>query len=213
MLEYKTRMNTYIHSLIKDEENELQEIENIAIKDEVPIIKKGARCFLRNLLSIKNPDKILEIGTAIGFSAILISNALPKSKITTIENFPRRIKAARDNFSKYGYNDKIELIEADAVEFLKTHNDKYDFIFLDAAKGQYISVLPDIIRLLTDGGILLADNVLQDAQILESKFVVERRDRTIHKRMREYLYEIMHNPYLKSSIIPVDDGLALSIKC
>lgn len=212
MIDYKERLDVFIASFCQDETEELFEIEEEAIKNSVPIIKRGARNTLRNILEMKRPAKILEIGTAIGFSAILMAKEVKNCQITTIENYEPRIKEARNNFSKYEYSDRIQLIEGDAVKILSGMEDKFDFVFLDMAKAQYIRLLPDIVRLLHKDGVLFADNILQDNWILESHFAVERRDRTIHSRMREYLYEITHHPQLKSSIIPVDDGVALSVK-
>lgn len=212
MIEYKKRLDTYISSLCTDESDELKEIEDYAVKFGVPIIKRGAREFLRTVLTVKNPDTILEIGSAIGFSAILMAKIVPDSKIKTIENYDKRIPVALNNFKKYGFDDRITLVEEDAAKVLKQENAGYDFIFLDAAKAQYITLLPDIIRLLNKGGILIADNVLYDSYILESRFAVERRDRTIHHRLREYLYEVTHNQSLKSSVVPIDDGICMSVK-
>lgn len=210
MIEYKKRQDSFIASLCDDEVDELKEIEKYALENDVPIIKKGARELLRTILHIKNPSNVLEIGTAIGFSAILISKELPKCKIRTIENYKKRIAIAHDNFKKYGYEGKIEILEGDALDILARDTESYDLIFLDAAKAQYITLLPDLIRLLNEGGVLIADNVLHDSYIFESRFAVERRDRTIHTRLREYLYEVTHNNMLKSSIVPIDDGICIS---
>lgn len=212
MIEYKERLDIFIASFCQDEVEELFEMEEYAVKNSVPIIKRAARNTLRNILAIKQPEKILEIGTAIGFSAVLMAKEIKNCQIITIENYEPRIKEARNNFSKYGYSDRIQLIEGDSINILSDIKDRFDFVFLDAAKAQYIRLLPDIVRVLDKGGILFADNILQDTWILESHFAVERRDRTIHSRMREYLYEITHHSQLKSSIIPVDDGVALSVK-
>ena len=169
--------------------------------------------FLKVLLAIKRPKRILEVGTAIGFSAILMSEYAPDDcKITTIEKYEKRIPIARENFSRAGKEDKIALLEGDALEILKSLDESYDFIFMDAAKGQYIYYMPEVVRLLAKDGVLVSDNVLQDGDIIESRFAVERRNRTIHSRMREYLYELKHHPLLETSIIPLGDGVALSTK-
>ncbi len=212
MIEYKRRLDTYILSLCLDEVDELKEMEEYAAEFNVPIIKKGAREFLRTVLTVKKPANILEIGTAIGFSAILMAKLSPDSVIKTIENYDKRISVARDNFKKYGFDDRITLVEDDAVSALKRENTGYDFIFLDASKAQYITLLPDIIRLLNSGGILIADNVLYGNNVLEPKLAVNRRDRTIHLRLREYLYEVTHNKNLRSSVVPIDDGICMSVK-
>ena len=206
------RFVTYIHSLEKPNSEILTEIEREAHKDLVPIIRKEMESFLRVILTIKHPKEILELGTAIGYSAILMSECCD-AKITTIENYEKRIPIARENFEKAGKSDQIELLEGDAMEVMKTLPDeKYDFIFMDAAKAQYINYLPEVMRLLTPGGVLITDNVLQDGDLIQSKFVVRRRDRTIHKRMREFLEEIKHDDRLETSIVPIGDGIVMAVK-
>lgn len=206
------RFVTYIHSLEKPNSEILTEIEREAHKDLVPIIRKEMESFLRVILTIKHPKEILELGTAIGYSAILMSEACD-AKITTIENYEKRIPIARENFKKAGKQDQIELLEGDALEVMKTLPEaKYDFIFMDAAKAQYINYLPEVMRLLTKGGILITDNVLQDGDLIQSKFVVRRRDRTIHKRMREFLEEVKHDDRLETSIVPIGDGIVMAVK-
>ncbi len=165
------------------------------------------------LLLVKRPMRVLEVGTAVGFSALLMSEYLPEGAvITTIENYEKRIPIARENFRRAGKEEQITLLPGDAAEVLKTLEEPYDFIFMDAAKGQYIHFLPEVLRLLTPGGLLVSDNVMQDGSVIESRFCVERRDRTIHARMREYLYELKHHALLETSIVPLGDGVALSVK-
>ena len=207
------RMVTYIRSLERPENPVIEEIEQEALESFVPIIRKETQSFLKVMMLMNKPSRVLEIGTAVGFSAILMSEYLPEgSHITTIENYEKRIPIARNNFKRSGKEDQITLIEGDALEVMKTLEGPYDFIFMDAAKGQYINYMPEAVRLLPEGGILMSDNVLQDGDIIESRFAVERRNRTIHSRMREYLYELKHSEVLETSIIPLGDGVALSIK-
>lgn len=207
------RLVTYLHSLEMENSEILETIEREALADRVPIIRKEMQSFLKVMLMIKRPLRILEVGTAVGFSAILMSESAPKEcKITTIENYEKRIPIARENFRRAGKEEQITLIEGDAMEVLKTLEGSYDFIFMDAAKGQYIAYLPEILRVLTPGGVLISDNVLQEGEIIESRFAVERRDRTIHSRMREYLYLLKHHEELETTIIPLGDGVAMSIK-
>lgn len=207
------RMVTYIHSLESPEKDIIEEIEKEALQAYVPIIRKETQSFLKVLLGIKQPLRVLEVGTAVGFSAILMSEYLPKnSHITTIENYEKRIPVARENFRRAGKEEQITLLEGDALEIMRTLKEPYDFIFMDAAKGQYIYYLPEAIRLLNEGGVLMSDNVLQDGDVIESRFAVERRNRTIHSRMREYLYELKHDERLITSILPLGDGVALSVK-
>ena len=132
--------------------------------------------------------------------------------ITTIENYDKRIPIARANFKRAGKEEQIDLIEGDALEVMHGLEGPYDLIFVDAAKGQYIHYLPEVMRLLGTDGVLVSDNVLQEGDIIESRFAVERRNRTIHSRMREYLYELKHHDQLQTSIIPLGDGVALSVK-
>ena len=207
------RMVTYIHSLESSEIDIIETIEQEALDSFVPIIRKETQSFLKVLLLMKKPLRILEVGTAVGFSAILMSEYMPEGgHITTIENYEKRIPIARGNFRRAGKEDRITLIQGDALEVMKELEEPYDFIFMDAAKGQYIHYLPEALRLLTKGGVLMSDNVLQDGDIIESRFAVERRNRTIHSRMREYLYELKHHEQLQTSILPLGDGVALSIK-
>lgn len=207
------RLVTYINSLDTGNTEILDQIEKEAIETYVPIIRKEMQQFLKLLLSIKKPQKILEVGTAVGFSALLMAEYTPAPcHITTIENYEKRIPLARENFRRAGKESQITLLEGDAADILKTLEASYDFIFMDAAKGQYIHFLPDILRLLTQDGILVSDNVLQDGDIIESRFIVTRRNRTIHKRMRDYLYELTHNEELITSVLPIGDGITVSTR-
>ena len=207
------RMVTYMNSLDKGNTPFLNHLEQEALKNRVPIIRREMQSFLKVLLQIKAPKRILEVGTAVGFSTLLMSTYNPADcEIVTIENYEKRIPIAKENFRKAGKGEQITLLEGDAQEILKTLTGSFDFIFMDAAKGQYINFLPEVLRLLEDGGILLSDNVLQDGDIVESHFAVERRNRTIYKRMREYLYVLKHHELLETSILPLGDGVTLSIK-
>jgi predicted O-methyltransferase YrrM len=159
------------------------------------------------------PENILEIGTAVSFSALLMHEYAPDARVTTIENYEPRLIKARENFAKYAGDDRIELLEGDAAQILPGLKDGgYDFIFLDSAKGQYITFLDDIVRLLAPGGMLVSDNVMQDGDVIESRYAVRRRDRTIHERMREYLREVSDSPCLESAILPMADGVTVSYR-
>ena len=206
-------MVTYIRSLEVPESAVIEAIEQEALRDRVPIIRKEMQSFLKVLLMIKRPMRILEVGAAVGFSSILMSEYMPEGgHITTIENYDKRIPIARANFKRAGKEEQIDLIEGDALEVMHGLEGPYDLIFVDAAKGQYIHYLPEVMRLLGSDGVLVSDNVLQEGDIIESRFAVERRNRTIHSRMREYLYELKHHDQLQTSIIPLGDGVALSVK-
>lgn len=207
------RIVSYIHSLERSNGEVCDEIEEFAHQTNVPIIRKEMESFLRVLIEIKKPKRILELGTAIGYSAILMANTMSEDcRITTIENYDKRIPIARDNFKRAGVEEKVELLEGDALEILQKINEPYDFVFMDAAKAQYLVYLKEIMRLLLVGGILIADNVLQDGELVESRYAVERRNRTIHSRMREYLYEVKNMKELETTIIPIGDGITLSVR-
>ncbi|MBR5798995.1 MAG: O-methyltransferase [Lachnospiraceae bacterium] len=207
------RISTFINSFDTGNTPFLNELEEYALKTNVPIIRPQMQSFLKLLLAMKQPKQILEVGTAIGFSALLMSQYGPEDcHITTIEKYEKRIPLARENFKKAGREQQITLLEGDAAEILKELSGSYDFIFMDAAKGQYIHFLPDILRLLPVGGVLVSDNVLQDGDVMESRYAVCRRDRTIHTRMREYLYELKHHEQLQTDILPVGDGVTVSVK-
>ena len=207
------RLVTYINSLDTGNTEILDEIEREALETYVPIVRKEMQSFLKLILSIKRPARILEVGTAVGFSAILMAeyNPIP-CEITTIENYEKRIPVAKDNFRRAGRESQITLLEGDAGEILKNLTGTFDMIFMDAAKGQYIHWLPDVLRLMKEGSVLVSDNVLQEGDIIESHYLVERRNRTIYKRMREYLWQLTHSPVLHTSVLPLGDGAAVSVK-
>ena len=207
------RVVAYINSLDSGNSDICNLIEKEALNDNVPIIRKEMGNLLKVLIALKQPERILEVGTAVGYSSILMSENMPENcHITTIENYDKRIPVAKNNFIRAGVIDKITLIEGDAADVLKTLDGPYDFIFMDAAKGQYIHFLPEVLRVLDKNGVLITDNVLQDGDVIESRFAVERRNRTIHKRMREYLFELTHNEGLLTSVVPLGDGIAITMK-
>ena len=207
------RLVTYINSLDRGNTAILDTIEREALDSYVPIIRKEMQSFLKLLLAMQKPKRILEVGTAVGFSAILMAEYNPyPCEIVTIENYEKRIPIARENFSRAEKEHQITLIEGDATEVLKTLEEPFDMIFMDAAKGQYINFMPDVLRLLKKDGVLVSDNVLQDGDIIESHYVVTRRNRTIHKRMREYLYELTHRDDLVTAVLPIGDGITVSTK-
>ena len=203
----------YINSLDRDLPDNLDKLEKWALDQKVPIIRKSMQGLLAFLLIDRKPMNILEIGTAVGFSTLFMEHYSPENaRITTIEKVEMRLVHARKNLKDHP---RIDLIEGDALEKLEllsmNHTGGYDFIFLDAAKGQYLSFLQSIRKLISKSGILVTDNVLLEGSIAESKFSIERRDRTIHKRMREYLYELKHCEDFLTIVLPVGDGVALSL--
>ncbi len=207
------RLVTYLNSLDLGNPLFLMQLEEEAHKNFVPVIRAQTQNLLKLLLAMNRPKRILEVGTAVGFSALLMEYYNPTAcKITTIENYAKRIPIARENFMRAGKENVIELLEGDAAEVMKELTEPYNFIFMDAAKGQYIHFLPEVLRLLAPGGVLVSDNVLQDGDIIESRFAVTRRNRTIHKRMREYLYELTHMETLTTSVLPIGDGVTVSVR-
>ena len=209
-----SRITDYILSLETGQGQLCDRIEQEALAARVPIIRRETAALLKTLVAAKAPRAILEIGTAVGYSALLMARVMPADcRITTIEKYEKRIPVARENFRLAGEEERITLLEGDADEILERLKGSYfDFVFMDAAKGQYLACLPKLMELMPPGALLVSDNVLQDGDIVQSRFAVERRNRTIHARMREYLYELKHNSALETSILPVGDGVALSVR-
>ena len=209
----ENRLTTYINSLAQGDGSLIETIAENAVKNRVPIIRRETASLLKTMVTLVAPNRILEVGTAVGYSALLMASVMPKEcRITTIEKYEKRIPEAKENFRLAGMEEKITLLEGDAAEVLKTLEGPYDFIFMDAAKGQYIHFLPEILRLLAKDGVLVSDNVLQDGDVIESRFAGTRRNRTIHKRMREYLYTLTHSEELVTAVLPVGDGITLSTR-
>ena len=202
-------ITTYIHSLEPDGPSWLEQIRSYAEQSGVPVIRREMEPFLRVLLNISRPGKILEIGAGIGYSALFMSSVLPDARIITIENYEPRLADCRRFLEGHG---QITLLPGDGAEILRDMEDPVDLVFLDAAKAQYIQMLPDILRLLPPGGILLADNVLQDGELIRSRYITPRRQRTIHSRMREFLWEVKHCPELTASVITIGDGVVLAVR-
>ncbi len=207
------RVRDYINSLDMGNTDFLNKIEQQAHKDYVPVIRRETQTFLKTMLAAKRPRRILEVGTAIGFSTLLMKTCNPvPCHITTIENYAKRIPVARENFRLAGCEKDITLLEGDAQDILKELEGPFDLIFMDAAKGQYLCFLPEVERLLAPGGFLISDNVLQEGDVIQSRYGVTRRNRTIHSRMREYLYTLTHSEKFTTVILPVGDGVTLSVR-
>ena len=214
------RLTSYLHSLDRGNGELLDRIEAEAVRDFVPIIRKETGALLKTLVALNQtltaavkPMRILEVGTAVGYSALLMGRAMPAGcHLTTIEKYEKRLPIARENFRRAGMEDRITLLEGDAEEILAGLTGTWDFIFMDAAKGQYLHWLPMLLRLMPEGGVLISDNVLQDGDLIESRYAVERRNRTIHSRMREYLYALTHMEELETSVLPIGDGVTVSVK-
>ncbi len=203
LAEYIDNMQTYC-------DGELGELQKWAYEQGLPIIPKDVVKLLGFVLGLKRPKAILEIGMAVGFSASFMSRFLPEDGyIKTIDRYPLMIEKAKENFKKFNLQDKITILEGNANDILPTMDEKFDFVFMDAAKGQYVTILPEVLRLTKVGGVIMADDILQDGRVAQDYFEIPRRQRTIHKRLNEFLQEITHNSKLRTSILTVGDGVAL----
>ncbi len=190
----------------------VEEIRSVAKENYIPIIKRDTENLLKFVLKMQNPKSILEIGCAVGYSAIImLENS--DADIVTVEKMPERVEEAKKNIKYANLEDRAKIIEGDAGEILESlvnENKKFDFIFMDAAKVQYITWLPTVKALLKDKGIIFSDNCLQEGDLLESSFAIRKRDKTIHKRMRDYIYLLLHDEDLESWIFSIGDGVLLS---
>ncbi len=209
------RVSCYIKSLTAYNSDFLEKLREKALEAKVPIIKRETESFLKTFLLLKKPKRILEVGAAVAYSSLVMAETLEGNvKISTIENYEKRVLEARKNIKDSHYSNIIHLIEEDASKVLKElveKEEKYDFIFMDAAKGQYINWLEPVIKLLNKEGVLCSDNVLQGGDIVQSRYIIERRDRSIHSRLREYLYELTHREELSTTILSLGDGVALTV--
>ncbi len=209
----KDEIVNYINRVQPIQNDEIGELQKYAYENDVPIIDQETSRFLGTLLAMKKPKRVLEIGCAIGFSSIYMTQFLSEDgKITTIDRFERMIVQARANFEKFGVEDKIELIEGDAVEVLNNLDEEFDVIFLDAGKGQYVNMLENCIRLLKSGGLLIADDIFQNGNIVADIQTIEKRQRTIHRRMNEFIELINNDTRLDSSLVPIADGVLIAVK-
>lgn len=202
-------MEQYIRSLIEENSGELKQLEDFAIENSVPIVHKEVRKFLEVMINIKKPKTILELGTAIGYSSILMCKASgDKCKIDTIERDLNMVKISKANIKLYGYDDHINVLNGECIEVLKNLNGKYDLIFMDAGKAHYNDFLPECLRLLQENGVIIADNVLFRGMIASKELVI-RRKITIVKRMRKFLEQVSKSKELMLSVIPMGDGIAV----
>jgi len=215
MVDYE-RFESFLESLPDDLPEYLLDLELENIRANIPIIRKGSQRLIRFMLELKKPVKVLEVGTATGFSSIFMLEFLDKKAgITTIEKMEERIDKAEETFRNLDKNKQITLIKGDAMEILAdlvSKNKMFDFIFMDAAKGQYINFFENIKKLLVPGGMLITDNMLQEGRLLDSRYTVVRRDRTIHQRMREYVNVLMTDKNFETILLASGDGMAVSIK-
>ncbi|QXM05984.1 O-methyltransferase [Crassaminicella indica] len=201
----------YIRNILPQKDGILKDMEDYALKNHVPIVQPEVAKLLEVITQINQTKSVLEVGTAIGYSAIIFTKAMENGKVISIEKRSDMVEIARKNIEIMGLKDQIQVIEGCAEEILPTLQGKFDLIFLDAAKGQYMKFLSSSINLLKKGGILVSDNVLYKGMVASNEYVV-RRKITIVKRMRKYLDYIMHHPELTTSLIPIGDGVAISYK-
>ena len=208
------RINAYLNSLERPQNPALEKIRQQALAEGVPIIRPAVQSLLQFFMKLSRPESILEVGTAVGYSALCMREACGEScHIVTIEKDAERIAKARENFAAFGAQDQIRLLEGDAADRLRELPDGvFSFIFMDAAKGQYLAFLPEVCRVLVPGGMIFSDNVMQEGEVMDSRFAVPRRDRTIHSRMRRYLYVLKHTEGLTTSVLPLGDGVAVTVK-
>jgi len=230
------RMEIFIEAMTPPGPDYLRRLEEEAIADRVPIIRPQTRNLIRFFIKLKKPMRILEVGTAVGFSALFMQYYAPAGcRIVTIEKDPARAAAARENIARFGncleaaedssrdaaggentarFGSAIDVLEGDAAEVLREIREdaSFDMVFMDAAKGQYIRFLPEVLRLLRAGGILITDNILQEGDVLSSRFAVTRRNRTIHSRMREYVRALAEEPSLETLLLPTGDGAAVCLR-
>ena len=207
------RMEIFIEAMTPPGPDYLRRLEEEAIADRVPIIRPQTRNLIRFFIKLKKPMRILEVGTAVGFSALFMQYYAPAGcRIVTIEKDHARAAAARENIARFG--SAIDVLEGDAAEVLREIREdaSFDMVFMDAAKGQYIRFLPEVLRLLRAGGILITDNILQEGDVLSSRFAVTRRNRTIHSRMREYVRALAEEPSLETLLLPTGDGAAVCLR-
>jgi predicted O-methyltransferase YrrM len=203
-------MEEYIRSLIPDRNGILKEIEDFARENRVPVVQKETGVFLEFMTSMKKPKRILELGTAIGFSSILMyQSSGTEPEIVTIERDKKMIELANANLEKFNLSHKIKIEEGDCLEVLEKLNEPFDLIFMDAGKGHYNHFLPHCLRLLNKDGIIIADNVLFRGMVA-SQELVQRRKITIVKRMRTYLELVTQDKDLITSVIPMGDGIAVT---
>ena len=190
----------------------IEEIRAEAKRNYIPIIKRDTENFLKFVLKMQNPGSILEIGCAVGYSAaVMLENS--DADIVTVEKMPERVEEAKRNIKYADFESRASILEGDAGEILKSladNGEKFDFIFMDAAKAQYITWLPIVKKLLKESGMIFSDNCLQEGDLAESSFAIRKRDKTIHKRMREYIYLLLHDETLESWIFSIGDGVLLS---
>ncbi|MFR1517449.1 MAG: O-methyltransferase [Clostridia bacterium] len=205
-------VRAFIETLLPEETPSEQELRNYAAKHRVPILRREAAAFLRTIAAACKPARILEIGTAIGYSAVVLSHTLPDSHIDTVEIDPDFVVSARENFVKIGVQDRIRVIAGDGADVLASLYKPYDMIFLDAAKGQYLNLYEDALRLLEPRGVLLCDNCIFYGKVTDPPEQAPHKHRTIVANLRAFLQKMMSDPRLRATLLDVGDGMAVACK-
>jgi len=207
------KVRDYLSSVLPERSRELETLHRFAIDNNVPIIKHEMEQFLKFLVQVHQPLRILEIGTAIGYSGtVMLQAASDQTILTTLELSDKMADKALASFDIFGLADRVTLIRGDAVKTIQDLEEPYDMIFMDAAKGQYMNYYGDSMRLLKPGGLLVADNILQDGLLVKSRYAIPRRQRTIHGRMREFVKLLMNHPELTTTTQAIADGVCVSYR-
>ncbi|MDI3477251.1 MAG: hypothetical protein PWQ59_776 [Thermoanaerobacterium sp.] len=201
----------FIRQLFDTRQGILKDIEDYANRNFIPIVKPEVAKFLETIIKIKQPENILEIGTAIGYSSIVMLSAYENSKVFTIEKDMDMAEIAKENFIKASLLNRVELIKGDALDVLPCLNRKYDLIFIDASKGHYKEFFDESLKVLKHNGVLICDNILYKGYVVNEVHVKHKR-RTIVYRMRDFISYILNKTGISTSIIPIGDGLSISVK-
>ena len=206
------QITAYLRSMLPQNDAFLQGLEQQALEQYIPVIQPEVAQLLRVLLQISSAKSVLEVGTAIGYSAIIFAQALPwYGHVTTLEIRPEMVQAASENIKAAGLQDKITVLEGDAYRSMEQLSGTFDCIFLDGAKGQYLRFLPLCLSLLRAGGLFISDNILYRGSVAEDGFI-PRKHRTIIRNLKEYLKALSGHPQLTTTIRPLGDGVAVCRK-
>ncbi len=203
----------YIRNLSKFEDESLFQLEKYARENHVPIIEPEVARFIQMIIRLKKPARVLELGTAIGYSSIIMNKANRNSTIVTVEKDPKMVNLAKKNIKTFGLEDSITVVESDALDYLTENKDEFDFIFIDAAKGQYLKYFKASEKLINKNGIILCDNVLFKGLVCDEEALTTRHKKmTIVRRLNSFLKYITNLEEFETSIIPIDDGVSISYK-
>ncbi|HFE0796470.1 TPA: O-methyltransferase [Streptococcus agalactiae] len=205
----KEEIVQYMRQHQKQNNGCLVELEAFAKQENIPIIPHETATYFRFLMQTLQPKHILEIGTAIGFSALLMAENAPEAKITTIDRNEEMIALAKENFAKYDNHNQITLLEGDAVDVLQTLDKSYDFVFMDSAKSKYIVFLPQVLKHLDVGGVVVLDDIFQGGDIAKPIDEVRRGQRTIYRGLQRLFDSTLQHPDLTATLVPLGDGLLM----